>query len=152
MRLLAQRILDRFLYGRDTGGTAEDVYKRQHLALLDPARIIDDMRLFVHQIDAGLFDPRRVKQSEMFAAIAKGGFQAEVIREQQAPKEEKESNRGMILMLVLGALLLYIGMSHMLPVPLPLPDIIHYATHPLNFALIQLILTTVILFLSLIHI
>mgnify|MGYP005800822915 FL=1 len=95
-----------------------------------------------------VYDPRRVKQSEMFAAIAKGGFQAEVIREQQAAKEEKESNRGMILMLVLGALLLYIGMSHMLPVPLPLPDIIHYATHPLNFALIQLILTTVILFMG----
>ena len=30
--------------------------RRKHLALLDPARIIDDMRLFVHQIDAGLFD------------------------------------------------------------------------------------------------
>ena len=54
----------------------------------------------------------------------------------------------MILMLVLGALLLYIGMSHMLPVELPLPDFIHYETHPFAFALSQLLLTSVILILG----
>ena len=44
---------------------------------------------------------------------------------------------------------MYIGMSHMLGnIRLPLPDIIHYDTHPFHFALIQFLLATVILLLG----
>lgn len=95
-----------------------------------------------------VYDPHKVKQSEMFAAIEKGGYHGEILQKQNQAEEKKESNIWLITMLVLAALLLYIGMSHMLPIPLPLPDIIHYNTHPLNFALIQWVLTTIILLLG----
>lgn len=85
------------------------------------------------------YDPSAVKLSEMFAAINKAGYQAEALKAETI-EEKKESNAPMIIMLVLGAILLYIGMSHMLPFPLPLPDIIDDQTHPFNFAMIQLIL------------
>lgn len=94
-----------------------------------------------------VYDPHVVKQSELFAAIAKGGYQASLEKHEEQP-QKKENNYAMILMLVLGALLLYIGMSHMLPVELPLPDFIHYETHPFAFALSQLLLTSVILILG----
>lgn len=90
------------------------------------------------------YDPSAVKLSEMFAAINKAGYQAEALKAETI-EEKKESNAPMIIMLVLGAILLYIGMSHMLPFPLPLPDIIDDQTHPFNFAMIQLILTTILL-------
>ncbi len=42
--------------------------------------------------------------------------------------------------LIFGALVMYIGMSHMLPFPLPLPAFIDMHKNPLGFALAQLIL------------
>lgn len=47
--------------------------------------------------------------------------------------------------LICGAVVLYIGMSHMLPVRLPLPAIIDDRVNPLNFALIQLVFTVPVL-------
>ncbi len=41
--------------------------------------------------------------------------------------------------LIFGALVMYIGMSHMLPFPLPLPDIIDMHKNPVGFSLAQLI-------------
>lgn len=95
-----------------------------------------------------VYDPRKVKQSEMFAAIAKGGFQGEAIAVKSEEQEPKKRHLGMYLMLGLGACLLYIGMSHMLPIPLPLPALIHYDTHPLHFAFIQFVLATCILWMG----
>ena len=51
----------------------------------------------------------------------------------------------LVVALVCGAVVLYIGMSHMLPVRLPLPSIIDDRVNPLNFALIQLIFTIPVL-------
>lgn len=53
--------------------------------------------------------------------------------------------RRLIVALIFGALVLYIGMSHMLPIRLPLPAIIDDRIHPLNFALIQLVFTVPVL-------
>ena len=55
------------------------------------------------------------------------------------------SKRRLIIALICGALVLYIGMSHMLPVRLPLPAIIDDRINPLNFALIQLVFTIPVL-------
>ena len=55
------------------------------------------------------------------------------------------SKRRLIVALICGAVVLYIGMSHMLPVRLPLPAIIDDRVHPLNFALIQLVFTIPVL-------
>lgn len=51
----------------------------------------------------------------------------------------------LVVALVCGAVVLYIGMSHMLPVRLPLPSIIDDRVNPLNFALIQLVFTIPVL-------
>ncbi len=48
--------------------------------------------------------------------------------------------------LVFGALVMYIGMSHMLPFPLPLPAFIEMHTSPVGFTLAQLILCLPVLF------
>ena len=55
------------------------------------------------------------------------------------------SKRRLIVALICGAVVLYVGMSHMLPVRLPLPSIIDDRVHPLNFALIQLFFTIPVL-------
>lgn len=55
------------------------------------------------------------------------------------------SKKRLITALICGAVVLYIGMSHMLPVRLPLPAIIDDRINPLNFALIQLVFTVPVL-------
>lgn len=93
-----------------------------------------------------LYDPTIVKLPEILDKIEKAGFHAE--RQQaQIQTEAKQHHDGRIYVtLILAFVLLYIGMSHMLGfVRLPLPDIIHYETHPFNFAGIQFVLATLIL-------
>lgn len=92
-----------------------------------------------------VYDPKKVKLQEILQAIAKAGFVASVKVEKEEVKVEKKPYR-IYVTLLLALILLYIGMSHMLGnIKLPLPDIIHYDTHPLNFALIQFFLASVIL-------
>ena len=95
-----------------------------------------------------VYDPQKVKLSEMFAVLAKGGFQGEMVQTETNEEPEKTSDRRVIWMLILGAILLYIGMSHMLPIRLPLPELIHYEIHPFYFALIQCLLTTLLMILG----
>ncbi len=92
------------------------------------------------------YDPKCIKLPEILARIEKTGFQAQR-RQEDATVQVKQTNHHKIYVtLVLAAVLLYIGMSHMLGfVELPLPDIIHYASHPFNFAMIQFLLASAIL-------
>ena len=86
----------------------------------------------------------------MIQAIEKAGFHAHIHKEEktQTIKKDYESLR-VYITLGIAAVLLYIGMSHMLgSFELPLPDIIYYKTHPFNFAFIQFILATIILILG----
>ncbi|MGX8850925.1 heavy metal translocating P-type ATPase [Amedibacillus sp. YH-ame10] len=93
------------------------------------------------------YDKKRIKQREIVEAIERSGYHGEIKLEQKEVIERKsyESLR-IYITLAIAAVLLYIGMSHMLgSIELPLPDIIHYKTHPLNFAGIQFVLATLIL-------
>lgn len=91
------------------------------------------------------FDTKQLKLTEILAAIEKGGYHGKVKQEEQV-EIKKERHTKIYVTLCLAFILLYIGMSHMLgSFSLPLPDVIHYDTHPLNFALIQFILATIIL-------
>lgn len=64
-------------------------------------------------------------------------------------ESKKKRSYSIYVTLVLALVLLYIGMSHMLgEITLPLPEIIHYNTHPFRFALIQFVLATMILLLG----
>ncbi len=51
-----------------------------------------------------------------------------------------------IIGLIFGALVMYIGMSHMLPFPLPLPAFLDMHHHPVGFSLAQLFLCLPVLF------
>lgn len=108
-----------------------------------------DVNLVMNQATIS-YDHHKIKMTEIIQAIEKAGFHAHIHKEEekQETKKDYESIR-VYITLVVAAILLYIGMSHMLgSFELPLPDIIYYQTHPFNFALIQLILATIILILG----
>ena len=95
-------------------------------------------------------DPHKIKLSEILAIIQNTGYHGtlHVERKEEAVKKDSTSIK-IYTTLALAFILLYIGMSHMLGnIRLPLPDIIHYDTHPFHFALIQFLLATVILLLG----
>lgn len=96
------------------------------------------------------YDKKKIKLREIMDAIERTGFQATMHKEEAMMEEDNHhENRRIYGTLFLAAILLYIGMSHMLgTIELPLPNIIHYRTHPFNFAFIQWILATIILLLG----
>lgn len=70
-------------------------------------------------------------------------------REKAEEVVEKKHYYTIFISLILAAILLYVGMSHMIPgIRLPLPNIIDDRINPQNFALIQFILTTIILYMG----
>lgn len=108
-----------------------------------------DVNLIMNQA-AIKYKKSKIKVSEMIQAIEKAGFHAKIHKEDIQIEEKRDyENLRVYITLALAAVLLYIGMSHMLgSFELPLPEIIYYKTNPLNFALIQFILATVILILG----
>lgn len=68
--------------------------------------------------------------------------------QEEAEKILKRKRQHLFATLVFTGLLLYVSMGHMLPFPLPLPEIMDMEIYPVNFALTQLILTIPVLFLN----
>lgn len=103
------------------------------------------------------YDEEKVTPDLIMDKVKRAGFVASLIPEKSdhmAEEEEnfskqeeslKESKRRLIIACIFAVPLLYISMGHMVPFPLPVPDIISMHTHPMNFSLIQLILTIPIL-------
>lgn len=61
-------------------------------------------------------------------------------------KADKKKPWDIIIVMILGIVLLYIGMSHMIgKFEFPLPEVIDYKKNPINFAGIQWAISTVIL-------
>ena len=104
------------------------------------------------------YDEGRVTPQQIVAKIEKAGYGA---RPLDAKKEEKKDldaeekaqeaafrreRNGIIAALVLAAVLLYISMGSMFGAPLP--GIIDMHTHAVNFALVQLLLSTVIMYIG----
>lgn len=96
------------------------------------------------------YDKKVIKLSEILKAIEQVGYHASLQKKDNEESVKKDhENLRVYTTLVLALVLLYIGMSHMLGnIKLPLPTIIHYETNPLNFALIQFVLATLILILG----
>lgn len=101
------------------------------------------------------YDEEKVSPDDIIQRVEKAGFgaQLEQIKEKEQEKEEKleqEEAEHKIRRRVIGSILfavplLYISMGHMLPFKLPLPDVLSMETHPLNYALAQLLLTVIVL-------
>lgn len=101
------------------------------------------------------YDEGKVTESMIVEKVAKAGFQASKIEEtgDRKKQEEKElekqeeqlheTRRRVITAICFAVPLLYISMGHMMG--MPLPDIISPASYGINFALVQLLLTVVVL-------
>lgn len=84
------------------------------------------------------FDEKTLSEKEIIAAIEKAGFS--IAKEEKKERSLKDTLRTrLIISLIFVIPLLYISMGHMMG--LPLPEIVSPHENPLNFALIQLILT-----------
>lgn len=102
------------------------------------------------------FDESALTDADIIKKVDRAGFGAELHvdksrKEKEAAKESIEeevhkTKRHLITNIILAIPLLYISMGHMVPFPMPLPGILDMHENPLNFALAQLLLTTVILF------
>ena len=96
-----------------------------------------------------IYDETKVTPELIIKKVDRAGFGAELYVEEN--KEEKKEDdvqktkRRLICNIILAIPLLYICLGHMLPITLPLPAFMDMHKAPLNFALVQLILTTIIL-------
>ena len=99
------------------------------------------------------YDENQVTPETIIKKVEKAGFGCQQkVPEQakaQAPSEDKaevelrEKKRNLTGAVVVTLLLLYVSMGQMLPFglpPLPVPDIMDMHTHPVNFAITQLLL------------
>ena len=93
------------------------------------------------------YDEKKVSQEDIIQRVEKAGFgaQLEQIKEKEQEEAQHKIRRRVIGSILFAVPLLYISMGHMLPFQLPLPDILSMETHPLNYALAQLILTVIVL-------
>lgn len=99
-----------------------------------------------------IYDTDRVKLADIKLKIEKAGFIPKEIERQEerefAKVEERklqEKKRRLLTAILFSIPLLYISMGHMLPVTLPLPEVLRMETNPLNFAIIQLVLTAAVM-------
>ncbi len=88
-------------------------------------------------------DPKKA-----IAALKAMGYQGTLLQDDEMSITETRDYRPIevFIGLFFGALVMYIGMSHMLPFPLPLPAFIDMHHSPLGFSLAQLLLCLPVLF------
>ena len=105
------------------------------------------------------YDESQVGEEQIIAKVQKAGFGA-ALRAEKKPEsvqdvkdaEAAELQRKKIELIVAGVfstVLLYVSMGQMLPFglsPLPLPDLFSMHTHPVNFAILQLLLAIPVLY------
>ncbi len=101
------------------------------------------------------YDEALVSEELIVKKVERAGFGASLYVEQnKKEKKQKEvsledeyrkEKRRVITNVILAIPLLYICMGHMLPTPLPLPEFMDMNHSPFVFALVQLLLTIVIL-------
>ncbi len=102
------------------------------------------------------YDETQLSQDDIIAKVDRAGFGAELAvdktKEEQKETQElfdqevQKTKRRLITNIILSVPLLYICMGHTLPITLPLPAFMDMHASPMAFALVQLLLTVVILF------
>ena len=105
------------------------------------------------------YDESQVSPEQITAKVEKAGFGCSLHAEKkektaEAAQSEEEAalrrkKRELAAAAVFSAALLYVSMGQMLPFglpALPLPDIFSMHTHPVNFAILQLLLTIPVLY------
>ena len=103
-----------------------------------------------------VYDESQVTPEMIVAKVEKAGFTAAPFHEDGPVKPQtddgesalKAERNGLVAAVVFSVALLYVSMGSMLPHPLPLPDLFDMMAHPVNFALLQMLLTIPVLFLG----
>lgn len=98
-----------------------------------------------NKINPELFMTKVLKTGYGIAMDVKKEELDKKVEEDQEDKKLLKVRRRLIIAVIFALPLLYLSMGHMLPFTLPVPDVISMYHNPLNFALIQLILTIPIL-------
>ena len=107
-----------------------------------------------------VYDETQVTPEQIIAKVEKAGFGAKLHQEKQeaAPVQTGEDpeelelrrkKRELIVSAIFSCALLYVSMGQMLPFGLPvlpLPDLFSMHTHPMNFAVLQLMLAIPVLY------
>ncbi|MDD3347486.1 cation-translocating P-type ATPase [Oscillibacter sp.] len=107
-----------------------------------------------------VYDEAQTTGAQIVAKVQKAGFEAALhagkansSEAQPGPDTEeatlREKKRELIAAAVFSVVLLYVSMGQMLPFglpSLPLPDLFSMHTHPVNFAVLQLLLTIPVLY------
>ena len=102
------------------------------------------------------YDEEQTKPEDIITKVTKAGFGAALHQDQPTAKTEetkkaeedaayRAQKHSLIGAAVFSALLLYVSMGQMLPTPLPLPELFSMMSHPVNYAILQLILTILVL-------
>lgn len=95
------------------------------------------------------YDESKVTPELIVKKVDRAGFGAELYVEEKKEENKEDdvekTKRRLICNIILAIPLLYICLGHMLPITLPLPAFMDMHHAPLTFALVQLVLTTVIL-------
>ncbi len=106
------------------------------------------------------YDESQVQPEQIVAKVEKAGFGAALHQDHPAPAAAqsaedaeaaalRQKKTELIVAAVFSVALLYVSMGQMLPFglpALPLPDIFSMHTHPVNFAILQLILAVPVLY------
>ena len=101
------------------------------------------------------YDETQTQREDICKKVEKAGFGC-ALREEKPTEKPKDKQaeaddayraqkQNLLGAAVFSVLLLYVSMGQMLPSPLPLPDLFSMTTHPVNFAVIQLVLTVPVL-------
>ena len=107
-----------------------------------------------------VYDENQVMPEQIIAKVEKAGFGAKLhqdkpeaapVSAEEDPEEAelRRKKRELIVSAIFSALLLYVSMGQMLPFglpSLPLPDLFSMHTHPMNFAVLQLLLAIPVLY------
>ncbi|MFI3237893.1 MAG: heavy metal translocating P-type ATPase [Lachnospiraceae bacterium] len=100
------------------------------------------------------YDEALVTPEMIMTKIKKAGFEAHPKQEEaivptiDVSTTLKKEKLNLILSITLSAILLYVSMGQMLFANLPIPDLFSMNTHPMNFALLQMLLTIGVLLLE----
>ena len=102
------------------------------------------------------YDEEQTQPEDIITKVTKAGFGAALHQDQPTAKTEetkkadedaayRAQKHSLIGAAVFSVLLLYVSMGQMLPTPLPLPELFSMMSHPVNYAILQLILTIPVL-------
>lgn len=101
------------------------------------------------------YDENIVTSDMVIKKVERAGFGAEAFAEKSKKEKKqdeehseelvKKTKHRLMVNIALSLPLLYICLGHMLPFSLPLPAFMDMHTHPLTFALVQMVLTIVVL-------